>query len=315
MRTISMVMAAVVVAAGATWAADTTAPTRPARERFNRGDRFQPGKVFLERLARELNLTDDQKQKVGQILENQKQANIAWTKEHAQELKGLQDQVQQARQAKDENKLKDLRAQIEKIHDSHIAIRDNLIKQLGEVLTKDQMEKARQFLKRREEASPFAALRKLKLDEKQRASIEEITKAAKADATKATDPAEKEKIWKAAFNKIRATVLTEEQKKQFDAFLKLGDADGLKMPGLEKLNLTDEQKAKVQGILQAAKVEAQKADRPAAKFKILADARKQVFDTVLTEDQRKTLEEWRKSQGNRPHAREGHPASAPTTTA
>jgi Spy/CpxP family protein refolding chaperone len=75
-------------------------------------------------------------------------------------------------------------------------------------------------------------------------------------------------------------------------------------------SMTDEQKAKIKEIMDAAREDAAKAEGPEAKMKIAKEAFEKVKTAVLTDEQRKKLEEWKEK------AKEGHheapPAEKPT---
>ena len=79
------------------------------------------------------------------------------------------------------------------------------------------------------------------------------------------------------------------------------------------LNLTDDQKAKVKGIMTAAKATAAKATDRAGKMQAFKDAFTTIKTTVLTDDQRKKLETLKAKFG---HMRRGCQKSSatPTTT-
>ena len=62
------------------------------------------------------------------------------------------------------------------------------------------------------------------------------------------------------------------------------------------LNLTDEQKAQVKEILDAAHEKAKAADTPEAKRDIMKAAHEKIRNTVLTEEQRKKMDEKRADQ-------------------
>lgn len=152
---------------------------------------------------------------------------------------------------------------------------------------------------------PFA---KLNLTDDQKAKIKEIMQQARKDAQAATDPAEKRKIHQAALEKVRDTVLTEEQRKQAkEQFAERHP----RLAAMGKLDLTDDQKAKIKEIMEQARKDAQAATDREAKQKIMQDARKKIHDTVLTDDQRKKLEELRKDRPQRKHDKD---AVKPGTT-
>lgn len=124
----------------------------------------------------------------------------------------------------------------------------------------------------------------LNLTDAQKAQIKEIFTTARADAQKATDKDAKRAIWKAAVEKVKTTVLTDEQRQ------KLAQMHHRHMM-FAKLNLTDAQKAQVKDILTAARADASKATDPAAKKAIFKAAFDKIKTDVLTDAQRQQLEQ------------------------
>ena len=154
------------------------------------------------------------------------------------------------------------------------------------VLTADQVKKLETMRANRPFGGP--PFGELGLTPEQKAKVEEILKAAKANAEKAQTPKEKGEIIHAAVEDIKKNVLTADQLKKLAELP--GPGERMIMRRLEQVNLTDEQKAKVKGILTAAKAGAEKADGFEGKRAVLTAAMDDIKKNVLTEEQRKKLE-------------------------
>lgn len=285
------------------------APTSRPASRPGMG-RMDP-KALMDRVMSELNLTADQQEKVRQIAETQRQALEAWMKEHGQELRDLQGKLQEALKDPKGDKAQGIREQLDKLQASRKPLHDELLKKLSEVLTSDQMAKAKEILTPRPGMmpggpggpggeGPLAQIRALKLDDKQQAQVKEIADAAMAEAQKATDVGAKGKIWHDAFDKIRDTVLTDQQRKLLQEMRGKNDP----LADLQKLNLTEDQRTKIQDIVQQSRKDAEKADSTEAKTQIFQAAHKKIMDEVLTADQKKQLADWKAHTASQP-AREG----------
>ena len=249
----------------------------------------------LERLLKELNLTEEQQKQVQQIMDTQQQAVRNWRKENLLALKDRQKQLQDARKSGDEEKIKAARQEVEKIEQSRKALHDNVMKQLKGVLTPDQLEKAGKFLEQsreqgREQAREehpglrmLEGLKALDLTEDQKTRARAIFDDARKKADAATDPAEKELIMKVAREKIDTDVLNEQQREKIR---RLAGANRL-LKAIQKLNLTDDQKKQIAQIMADAKAQTDKPARGQEKRDISRQAFKKIFDTVLTDEQRK----------------------------
>ncbi|MFB3893863.1 MAG: hypothetical protein ACE15C_17765 [Phycisphaerae bacterium] len=271
------------IMAGSLLAADGLGDTRPGRMAE------RPG-MIVDNLIKALDLTDEQQKQVTQIFQTHKQDVENWQKEHGQELKDIEAKQAAARKAGDQEQVKALRDESAELVASRNALFDNLLKQLGDALTNQQMEKARDMLQPRR-PDLMAALGLLNLDARQRDSIKEITDTARAEAEKAVELKDRAKIWRDAFDKIRTTVLTDEQRQILERIKR-----DPQMIGLAKLNLTDDQKKQIQEIVEKARRDAQSA-KPDARRDIMRAAWKKIIDEVLTPDQRKQYEEWRSKAG------------------
>lgn len=162
----------------------------------------------------------------------------------------------------------------------------------------------------RGERKGFGMMGGLNLTDKQKEQIKEIMTTAKADAEKATTPEAKRDIFKAAREKINKDVLTPEQAAKVKA---MHGRHGMRGEGpFAKLNLTDDQKAKIKAIREDAQ----------AKIKPIREDEHAKVLNVLTPEQRKQLEDM-KSAASRPGHfgrgfgrghRGGTPTSAPAAT-
>ena len=145
----------------------------------------------------------------------------------------------------------------------------------------------------------------LNLTEEQRARIKEIRQQAKADAAKATDEKAKREIRRAANEKIKNEVLTAEQRAKLEQMRK-----EIRCPVLNKLNLTEDQKAKVKEIMATAREDAKKAPDKEAKKAIFKAAWEKIKNQVLTAEQRTKLEEL-KAQHKEKAEKQPKPEPAP----
>jgi len=140
---------------------------------------------------------------------------------------------------------------------------------------------------------------RLGLSAEQRGEMRAILKAAQEQAQNAPDREAKAKILREAMEKIKATVLGDEQRRKWDDVRESAGERARERAGemFDRLGLSPEQKESVKSIMQAAREEAQKATDREAKAKIIREAIEKVRSTVLTEDQRKKLEAAREGRG------------------
>ena len=165
----------------------------------------------------------------------------------------------------------------------------------AEVLTDEQRKQADEMQQKLAAGFEGLAGRLIgaKLTDEQKAKAKEIIDAAKADAEKAADLEAKINIAKEAFEKIKNEVLTADQRKALDdAQARFGmnfDTVAGWLRGLT--TLSDDQKAKIKDIMQAAKADAEKAADGQTKGKIFKDAFEKIRADVLTDEQRKQLDD------------------------
>lgn len=125
--------------------------------------------------------------------------------------------------------------------------------------------------------------KKLNLTDQQKAQIKAILQQAHQDAQQAKDVQAKKAIYQAAAQKIKTDVLTDAQRQQLQEIRKEHQAGAAGAgKGLKALNLTDDQKAKIKAIMQ--------------------EARQKIHDQVLTDEQRKIVDQRRAARGAAPAA-------------
>lgn len=273
-----------------------------AQERARRpGARQEWGRMMLDRMKEELKLTAEQQERIEQILDTHRQAGRDWWNENEADIRALHEQLQTAREAKDAEAIKAAETELRERIGPQGQRWQGLIKQVDEVLTPEQREKARQLLQQRS-GSPsvrlLAALRRLSLTKEQQAKVEQILRDARAEADKVQDPKEKreklEQALKAAIEKIRKEVLTDKQREelakleqQMARWQRRARGDGRDI--FRSLDPSEEQKAKIAEMQKQAREEAAKAETPEAGREILRATNRKIIEEVLTDEQRQKL--------------------------
>jgi Spy/CpxP family protein refolding chaperone len=148
-----------------------------------------------QRVLAELDLSEEKRGAVENVVKTHTQAVENWQKEHAGKFRELREKLQAARRENDQDKVTAVQADMRKLWDARRALQDNLTKQLAEHLTAEQMEKVKAAMAGGPRAAqgplPAAArlnvllrnLRRVNLDEKQSAQVKVIV--ARADAAMA----------------------------------------------------------------------------------------------------------------------------------
>lgn len=277
-----------------------------AQERMGRGDGMRRGPASrldggprIEKVIKDLKLEGDKEAQVKQILQTHKQAVENWQKENQPKMQELRKDMQAAREAKDQEKLKSLRADQQKLMESRTALQQDLFKQLGDVLDKEQMETVKAAMAPRGPAAefgPMRGLRNLDLTKEQQEQAKKIMDDARDAARKATEPAQRMKIMQDALEKVKTDVLTEEQRKKFEATqARRGDM----FRRIADLNLTDDQKKKIEDIRTETEAAVKDAKTPQDRREITRAAFKKVVDEVLTDEQREEMKKNRPARGPR----------------
>jgi len=265
-----------------------------------RGER---GKAMFEKLVKDLGLTEEQQEPVRQKLKAARDERKNYQQEHGEELKALRAEMRKARKSGDEDAIKAAAAKMKTHREAMQQMRANLETQLADVLTEEQMKKFKAIRagrgpRRRPGARLLGALRRLDLTEQQRGQVKKIMSEAKTKANEAESAADKHKIMAAAIKKIRDEVLTEAQRKKL---ADLGDKPGRvgARGGMFKgLDLTDEQKKKIDAIRAEGRKKIQQADDAEAKRAAFREMREKI-GAVLTDQQREKLKKRFRAAGQR----------------
>jgi hypothetical protein len=248
----------------------------------------------------------EQKASVQKILDASREQVERFRGERGQAMRAATEKAWQARRGNDAEAAKAAQAEFEQHRKARQEIFDNLSKQLGEVLSADQMTKAAPLIKeladggdrpRRRPQTPEAVLQGLGLSDEQQAKAKTILADAEAQAGKTDDEQLQQSLRKDAMDRIAETVLTDEQKQQFLQTAQRGRRGGRGGRGGEgeggrrgpNLQLTDEQQTQRDEIMQAAREQARNAEDRGERRRIMGEAMRKVHDEIFTDEQRQQL--------------------------
>jgi Spy/CpxP family protein refolding chaperone len=205
----------------------------------------------------------------------------------------LSTQFRKAREDGDQQAARALQQKMGELTRGRQKITEAFSKQLEDVLTPEQMVKARRLLGLRPPPPPPDALRMLFALRGMDLTAEQKAKVAK--------------ILDGALKSIQGEVLSEEQRKQLEQFARTGGRSGRRNPReamgalLGRLDLTDEQKKQVEAIQRETAEKARKAGSQEERRKLISGLQKRIYGEVLTDEQRARL------QGMRRGDRSGRP--------
>jgi Spy/CpxP family protein refolding chaperone len=266
------------------WAQETPRPGRQPRQTL---------KEFYDRALGQADLAEADRASINQKVETATQAQANWEKEHAEELKTLAEKMRQAREDNDDKATQELRAKRTALTAQRDQVEEKLhLEVLGMVKDAAKREAlARQILRGRMGLSQAArirlALAVLELTADQKAQAEKILAAAAEEAAKAADFRAAGEVWRKATDDVKAKAIANEDKaKKFDDLLRPAAAGGM----FANLKLTAEQQKKVDGIMEEARKKADAA-QPDERRTIMREAMDKIRNEVLTEEQRKQLQE------------------------
>jgi Spy/CpxP family protein refolding chaperone len=281
------------------------AQAQPPRD-ANKGKRFEK---LRERFEQAVKPTAEQQPQLEQIFRTHQQEVRNWTQQHSKQIQAAKEKLRAARKADDEQALKAAREEFRKLFETRRALVENLQKQLGEVLTKEQMAKAKEIFRpqrRRNgragrERGPGEMLKKLDLTEAQEAKIRDILKEAKAEVQKTDDKTRRRDIFREACEEINKTVLTEEQREKAKKHRQEQHNRRRKMmkKRMTELGMSEQQLAQTEEIINEARKAAKEAKDPQERREILRSARKKVREEVMTDEQRAKADKMRKKRGRR----------------
>ena len=259
----------------------------------------RPPRVELTALIDSLDLTAEQRAKVEQILASQRQEAAKFVRENHEKTRAVEAAIRQAREKQDAAALKASHDELVKLIEARGRPQEQLMSQLADVLTAEQMQRVRDAFDRMSQqpaTRALAGLAGLDLDDDQKQQARAILDEANEQARATADPAEKDRIFKAAMEKILADVLTADQREQVQGNRNRLEAFGM----LRGLHLTPEQHKQIQAIHQAMVKKLESADTPQARREIVESAMADVTANILTEEQRDQLENFRRRETRAP---------------
>ena len=282
-----------------------------------RGERPARGQERTAQLLAELKLTEKQEAPVKQIFETRRQEMATWLQQNGPAMLELMGKLRggrgregaeggEAAKTPTDEERKAAAEKLREIQKQRAQIDENLLKQLKDHLTEEQMAIVRKQLGQRagQTAVPgLRALAQLGLDDAQRQKVREILSASRESA-KDKDAAGKAEASKEAWAKIEKDVLTDEQRKKFQEIQSQGPDVGGRggSAGMfSGLDLTDEQKTRLQDIQAEMRKKSSEADTPEARREAMRAAREKMNE-VLTPEQREKL---RQGRGAAPDRRGG----------
>ena len=283
----------------------------PKRDRKARQPRS--GAAKFEKLFESFNLSEEELARVRQIFDTRKQADANWRKENAGDFKDIREAMAQAKKDGDSAAMKTAGERMRKLTASRKGGFDEVLVQLSEILSKEQLAKIKGLLSPQKpgESSHLlrpqvfnAALAKLDLTDARKAEIKKIQDAVNAKVEKARAAMkeaktreEKIEISKGlsqttteAWDKIKAILGEELTAKLQQIAGEMAKKAQKQNDPFAGLNLTGEQERKIAAIRQSVREKMRGAEGAEAKRAIITDMRKEI-DGVLTDEQKARLKE------------------------
>jgi Spy/CpxP family protein refolding chaperone len=254
--------------------------------------------AFIQRLLQGLQLNQDQRSQVREILETQRQALENWRKENTPTLHDLRGKLKNLRGSGDREKAQGLREELQKLMESRKALHDSLMQRLSGVLNAEQMSRVKAAVAQRVRQAwdrALANLRRLELTDAQKQKISQIVEEAKAKADQTEDPRERGQILRDTIEKIRSEVLTDAQRSRL-AEAAPARPGGREAEMLRGLDLTEEQIAQLRSTGEEFRSKLREADSPEARRELMRQRREQISQ-VLTEGQREQLRNRMRERG------------------
>ena len=204
--------------------------------------RGQMGAKMVDELIKELALNEETATKVRALFDEYRQATRNWQQENGSKLRDLYRELGDARETKDDARVKDLTEQIKKLQQERLVPRDNLLKQLGDILTPEQIEKVKDVV-----IEWRAVLRMITRDmvltDAQKTKLEEIIKTWREDTGEVTAERRPFANLRALFEKVVTEVILTDSQRQALAAMTGSETFFEKVM---KLDLTDAQKAQIE---------------------------------------------------------------------
>jgi len=197
---------------------------------------------MVDELIKDTGVNEETGTKVRALFDEFRQAVRTWQADNGPKLRDLSEQLQAAREAKDDAKIKELTEQIRKLQQERLASREKLLKQLGEILTPEQLEKAKDVVIEWRMRLRFIT-REMTLTDEQKAKLAAIVKDWKENVDEGLIPERRGANFRALVEKVvTEVILTDAQRQALAAMT--GEEPFLQK--VSKLELTETQKSQVE---------------------------------------------------------------------
>ncbi len=221
-------------------------PNKPAQTQGTQMARFRGGERQPDRLVRELGLSGEQETRLRQLLEEFRQTTRTWWGENGYRVDELRAEWREAREAKDEARVKELREQLKTLLASRLAPRENLFKQLKAMLTPEQVEQVKDAVVEWR-ARMWRAAREMNFSEAQRAKLRQVLENWREEMEDETVPDLVAKARQALVEKVITDVILTGAQRQALAKMPAG---GELMDKVSQLDLSEEQKGQIEALNQ-----------------------------------------------------------------
>lgn len=239
-------VAVAMLAAQVALAQEAPPPPGPGGEgpatREARGMRGRFGPEMVDELIKELALSEEAAAKVRSLFDEFRQATGNWQRENGSKLRELYEQLGEAREDNAEAEVKQLTEQIRKLLQERLALRENLLTQLKEILTGEQLEKVKdvviewRMMVRR-------MTRGITLTDEQKAKLAQILKDWREDPEEPIFPQRLGANVRALIEKVVTEVILTDAQRQALAAM---EGDEKFFEKVMKLDLTDVQKEQIE---------------------------------------------------------------------
>jgi len=248
-----------------------------------------------EKLIAKLKLTEKEAEPVRKILAEYRKGLAQWAAKHGPEMVACQAQMKKYHQMRNPKVMVAIRAAMKRLGElskERVDKREAMLVKLKGVMTKEQFAQAADALRPRQGPRGRGFQERFHLMGKMNLTKEQLTKIRTTAEAAMKPPADgsprKGNPMELAWKKIVAEILTKENRKELEHLTRKAAHRKMVLGILKTVRLTPEQSKKVDAIWDKAYEDAKKS--PRSKFDIYKSARTQALDKILTEEQRKQIE-------------------------
>lgn len=203
------------------------------------GEGPPPGE-FMQALH-DLNLSEDQREQIGQLLQNQREQVRQFMQDHGQAMRDARQAMAEARRSGDEEAMDAARQQFQDLMDQRRQLHEQFRTDLAEILSDEQLTQLDRLIGPGSRVERFVEdVRSLDLTDEQSQQIDQILNRARAAAEDTDNTGQKVQVMARAHRAIM-DVLTDEQRQQLHQRMRRQMQDRLHERIGDALELTDEQ--------------------------------------------------------------------------